>query len=79
MFDRCPKCFGEILPKGCYCGLNKPSAIETENEDTMDKKIKKIEKEEKKVLKDTKSLLKADQKRDKLVEVGKKMMKKKKK
>jgi len=43
----------------------------------MDKKIKKIEKKEKEVVKDTKSLLKADHKRDKECDYGKKMMKKK--
>lgn len=38
----------------------------------MDKKIRKIEKEAKRVGKDLKSLEKADKKRDKLVEAGKK-------
>jgi hypothetical protein len=79
MFDRCPKCFGQILPQGCSCGLNKPSAIETKNEETMDKKIKKLESTEKKLLKGTKSLLKEDKARDKQCDMGAKMMKKKKK
>ena len=43
----------------------------------MDKKIKKIEKETKHVEKDLKGLLKEDRKRDKVCEMGKKMMKKK--
>jgi hypothetical protein len=43
----------------------------------MDKKIKKLEAKEKSLLKGTKSLLKADQKRDKKCEYGEKMMKKK--
>jgi len=43
----------------------------------MDKKIKKLEKGTSKLLKDEKSLLKADKKRDKVCEMGKKMMKKK--
>lgn len=43
----------------------------------MDKKIKKIISGEKKSLKETKSLLKADKKRDKVCDYGKKMMKKK--
>ena len=39
----------------------------------MDKKIKKIEKKEKAVLKDTKSLLKADKKQDaKIIKMKKK-------
>ena len=45
----------------------------------MDAKIKKIVSQEKKSLKDTKSLLKADKKRDKTCDYGAKMMKKKKK
>lgn len=45
----------------------------------MDKKIRKIEKESKKQLKDLKSLEKEDKKRDPACEMGKKMMKKKKK
>lgn len=42
----------------------------------MDKKIKKLMSETKKLEKGEKSLLKADQKRDDLVEKGKKAMKK---
>ena len=42
----------------------------------MDKKIKKIESGTRKLLKEEKSLLKADHKRDHLVEKGKKRMKK---
>ncbi len=45
----------------------------------MDRKIKKIEKESKKVGKDLKSLEKADKKRDKICDLGKKVMKEKKK
>jgi hypothetical protein len=45
----------------------------------MDKKIKGLEKKEKSLVKDTKSLLKADKKRDSACDMGKKMMKKKKK
>lgn len=44
----------------------------------MDKKIRKIEHETKRVEKDLKSLEKADKKRDKIVEAGKKSMKHKK-
>lgn len=44
----------------------------------MDKAIRKIEKESKKVGKDLKSLEKADKKRDKVCDYGKKMMKRKK-
>lgn len=44
----------------------------------MDKKIRKIEKEVKKTEKDLNSLEKADKKRDKVFDFGKKMMKKKK-
>ena len=43
----------------------------------MDKKIRKIEKDTKKVGKELKGLEKADKKRDKIVAVGKKAMKKK--
>jgi hypothetical protein len=43
----------------------------------MDKKIKKIEKGTAKLMKEEKSLLKADKKRDKVCEMGKKMMNKK--
>lgn len=43
----------------------------------MDKKIKKIEKDTKGLVKQEKSLLKADKKRDKVCEMGKKAMKKK--
>lgn len=43
----------------------------------MDKKIKKLEKGTSKLLKEEKSLLKADHKRDKFCEYGKKMMKRK--
>jgi hypothetical protein len=42
----------------------------------MDKKIKKIEKGTAKLMKEEKSLMKADHKRDHLVEKGKKAMKK---
>ncbi len=42
----------------------------------MDKKIRKIEKESKVVSRDLKSLEKADKKRDKFVDAGKKAMKK---
>ena len=45
----------------------------------MDKKIKKIEKKEKEIVKDTKSLLKADHNRDRVCDYGEKMMKKKRK
>jgi len=41
----------------------------------MDKKIKKIQKTTKKLAKEESSLLKADQKRDKLVDKGRKVMK----
>lgn len=44
----------------------------------MDKQIRKIEKQEKKVAHSLKSLEKADKKRDKVCEMGKKAMKKKK-
>lgn len=44
----------------------------------MDKKIKKIQKATKSLEREEGALLKADKKRDKAVEVGKKMMKKKK-
>lgn len=44
----------------------------------MDKKIKKIEAGTKKLVKEEKSLLKADHKRDKVCEMGKKIMAKKK-
>jgi len=44
----------------------------------MDKQIRKIEKESKKVGKDLKNLEKADEKRDKVCDYGKEMMKKKK-
>ncbi len=43
----------------------------------MDKKIKEMQKTTKHLEKEEKSLLKADQKRDKVCEIGKKMMKKK--
>jgi hypothetical protein len=43
----------------------------------MDKKIKKLEKGTSKLLKEEKSLLKADKKRDKCCEMGKKEMMKK--
>jgi hypothetical protein len=46
-------------------------------DETMDKKIKKIITDTKVVEKEGKSLLKADKKRDKVCEYGKKMMKKK--
>ena len=42
----------------------------------MDKAYKKLGKEAKKIEKDTKAVLKADHRRDKLVEKGKKAMKK---
>jgi hypothetical protein len=45
----------------------------------MDKAIRKIEKETKHVSKDLKHLEKEDKKRDRVCEMGKKMMKKKKK
>lgn len=46
----------------------------------MDRAIKKIQKNTKKIVKEESDLLKADKKRDKLCEIGKKeMMKKKKK
>jgi hypothetical protein len=48
-------------------------------EKSVDKKIKKLKKDTKKLEKEEASLLKADQKRDKLVEIGEKAMKKKKK
>jgi hypothetical protein len=44
----------------------------------MDKKIKKIQKDTKKLAKEEKELLDADQKRDKVCELGKKEMMKKK-
>jgi len=44
----------------------------------MDAKIKKMEKDTKKLMKEEKSLLKADKKRDKVCDMGKAMMKKKK-
>lgn len=44
----------------------------------MDNKIKKIQKDTKKLAKEESSLLKADKKRDKMCEMGEKMMKKKK-
>ncbi len=43
----------------------------------MDKKIKKLEKATSKLLKEEKSLLKSDHKRDKVCEIGKKEMNKK--
>ena len=43
----------------------------------MDKKIKKITKETKHVEKDLKGLLKEDKKRDKVCDMGEKMMKRK--
>jgi len=43
----------------------------------LDKKIKKLMSKTKSVEKDEKSLLKADKKRDKVCEMGEKMMKKK--
>jgi len=43
----------------------------------MDKKIKKLESGTKKLLKEEKSLISADKKRDKVCDYGKKMMKKK--
>jgi len=43
----------------------------------VDKKIKKIQKYTKNILKEEKSLLSADKKRDKVCEMGKKMMRKK--
>lgn len=45
----------------------------------MDKKIKKMTADTQKVVKEEKSLLKADMKRDKYVEAGKKALAKKKK
>lgn len=45
----------------------------------MDKKIKKLQKDTKKLAKEETSLLKADKKRDKVCDYGKKMMEKKKK
>jgi len=45
----------------------------------MDKKIKKIQKDTKKLVKEEVQLLKADKKRDKIVDIGEKMMKEKKK
>ena len=45
----------------------------------MDKKIKGLQKETKKLAKDEGALLKADKKRDKACDLGKKMMKKGKK
>lgn len=45
----------------------------------MDAKIKKLEKGTSKLLKEEKGLMKADRKRDKVCEMGEKMMKKKKK
>lgn len=45
----------------------------------MDKKIKKLEKQTKEVLKGEKSLLKADQKRDEVCELGERMKRKGKK
>jgi len=45
----------------------------------LDRQIRKIEKETKRVEKDLKSLEKADKKRDRIVEIGKKALKKKKK
>ncbi len=45
----------------------------------MDKKIKSLEKTTKKLLKGEKGLLKADQKRDVMCSLGKKMIDKKKK
>lgn len=44
----------------------------------MDKKIKKLTSDTKKIVKEEKSLLKADKKRDKVCDYGKKMLKKKK-
>lgn len=44
----------------------------------MDKQIRKIKKEAKKEVKDLSSLEKADKKRDKVCEMGEKMMKKRK-
>ena len=43
----------------------------------MDKQIKKMAKKTKVLVKDEKNLLAADKKRDKVCEMGKKMMKKK--
>lgn len=43
----------------------------------MDKKIKQLQKDTKKVEKEEASLLKADKKRDKFVDAGKKALKKK--
>jgi len=45
----------------------------------MDKKIKKLTADTKKIVKEEKNLLKADIKRDKFVEAGKKALAKKKK
>jgi len=45
----------------------------------MDKKIKKIQKDTKKLVKEEAQLLKADRKRDKIVDIGEKIMKEKKK
>jgi hypothetical protein len=45
----------------------------------MDKKIKELQKETKKLAKGEKELLTADKKRDKVCDMGKKMMKNKKK
>ena len=44
----------------------------------MDEKIKKMQKTTKKLAKEESSLLKADKKRDKVCDLGKKLMKKKK-
>ena len=44
----------------------------------MDKKIKKIQRDTKKLAKEEAGLLKADKKRDKVCEMGEKMMKEKK-
>lgn len=43
----------------------------------MDKKIKDIEKDTKKLMRKERSLLKADKRRDKICDYGKKMMKNK--
>lgn len=48
-------------------------------EDEMDAKIKKLQKTTKKLAKEESSLLKADKKRDKVCDMGEKIMKKKKK
>ena len=45
----------------------------------MDKKIHKLQSDTKKLQKEEKSLLKADKKRDRFVDAGKKALKKKKK